>query len=188
MTLAFHPVTPARWEDLETLFEGTSATRNCWCMWWRIAGNAWRDTTKTTRKEAFKKIVMAGAPVGVLAYDGAAPVGWVQTTPRTATPRFNNGRTSKPFKDADLTSTWVLSCFYTVKSHRRQGLMTDLARTACDYAKANAAVAVEAAPIVPKPELQRSDGYVGVVPALERAGFAPVEQRSSQRILMRWTP
>ncbi|MEM1067163.1 MAG: GNAT family N-acetyltransferase [Pseudomonadota bacterium] len=188
MSFAFHPLTAARWADVERLFEDTSATRNCWCMWWRIAGNAWRDTTRASRKKAFRKAVTAGPPPGILAYEGGAPVGWVQATPRTVIPRFNAGRTSKPEREADLQATWALSCFYTAKSHRRRGLMTDLARAACAFAAAEGAKVVDAAPIRSKPELQWSDGYVGLVPALERAGFEPVEPRGKVRVFMRWNP
>ncbi len=157
-------------------------------MWWRIEGNAWRDTTKASRKAAFRDAATAGPPPGILAYDGDAPVGWVQATPRGAIPRFNAGRISKPDRGADLERVWALSCFFTAPSHRRQGLMTDLARAACAFAAARGATVVEAAPIRPKPELQWSDGYVGLVPALERAGFEAVEPRGKVRLFMRWRP
>ena len=158
-------------------------------MWWRIAGNAWRDTTKASRRADLK--ALAGAPVapGLLAYDGDRPVGWVQVTPRSAVPRFNAGRTGKPeTSDADLNKVWVLTCFFTAKSHRRQGLMEALARAACAYAAEHGATAVEAAPLTSGRELQWSDGYVGLPGPLERAGFVTVAARGKARALMRWEP
>jgi hypothetical protein len=35
--LAFHPLTPDRWADLETLFGPRGACCCCWCMAWRLA-------------------------------------------------------------------------------------------------------------------------------------------------------
>ncbi|QBF31305.1 GNAT family N-acetyltransferase [Thalassococcus sp. S3] len=186
MSLAIHPVTPERWEDLETLFASASATRNCWCMWWRIAGNAWRDTTKTSRKADFQTLVETGPPPGLLAYDDDRAVGWVQVSPRSDIPRFNNGRTSKPEPGADLAKVWALSCFFTASGYRGQGLMERLARAACDWAASQGAETVEAAAYAPARPLQRSEGYVGLVVPLTRAGFKPVAQRSDVRVLMRW--
>ena len=188
MSAVIHPLTPERWGDCEALFDRASATRNCWCMWWRIAGNAWRETTKASRKADFHGIAQSGLAPGLLAYDGDTPVGWVQVTPRSAVPRFNAARTAKPQPGTDPGRTWAVTCFFTAPSHRRRGLMTDLARAACAFAAANGADAVEAAALVPKGPLQRSDGYVGLAPALARAGFVPVETRTDIRVLMRWTP
>ena len=185
MTLTVHPLTPNRWTDLETLFQGASATRNCWCMWWRVAGNAWRDTTKTSRKEAFRAAVER-APPGLVGYDGGRPVSWVHITPRADVPRSNNGRMSKTNDDYEFDDTWALSCFYTAPSHRKQGFMAAMARAACYHAQSRGAFWVEAAPIRPTPKLQRSDGFFGIVPALAKAGFQAVEERGPNRILMRW--
>lgn len=185
MTLSVYPLTPDRWTDFETLFTEASGPRNCWCMWWRLAGKDWKASDKATRKGGLKAVVDAGPP-GLVAYDGDVPVGWVQITPRADVPRFNNGRTSKPEPDTCLQSTWALTCFYTARSHRRQGLMAAMARGACFHAVQNGARCVEATPIRPK-ELRRSDGYFGVVPAFERAGFAQIAPRGPNRVLMRWT-
>ena len=185
MTLTVRPLTPDRWTDFEALFGGASATRNCWCMWWRVPGNAWRDTTKDSRKAAFKAAVDI-APPGRLAYDDDHPVGWVHITPRADVPRFNNGRMSKPSDGVDFDRTWAITCFYTAPSHRKQGMMAAMARAACYYAQKNGALRVEAAPMRPKPTLQRSEGYFGIAPALSRAGFDTVETRGENRLLMRW--
>lgn len=188
MSTEIHPLTPDRWDDLEALFTTASATRNCWCMWWRIAGNAWRDTTKASRKADFHEIAQADLPPGLLAYDGETPVGWVQVTPRSAVPRFNATRTGKPQAGGDPDRTWVVTCFFTATSHRNRGLMTELARAACTFAAENGAEAVEAAALAPQKPLQRSDGYFGLASALERAGFVPLEKRTDIRVFMRWTP
>ncbi len=188
MTVEVHPATADRKDDLERLFDSASATRNCSCMWWRIAANAWRDIDRAGRRAAFLEFMKRSPAPGLLAYRDGMPSAWVQITPRAAVPRFNAGRASRPGKDADLTGVWAISCFFTAAGARGTGLMETLARAACDFAAGNGATAVEAAAIDAKPELQWSDGYVGITPVLMRAGFEVVERRGKVRTLLRWVP
>jgi len=34
--LEFHPLTPERWRDLESLFGPRGACGGCWCMFWKL--------------------------------------------------------------------------------------------------------------------------------------------------------
>lgn len=186
--IAFAALTPSRWPDLERLFAGDGITRGCWCMWWRMAAPEWRAADADARRAGFLARVEAGPPPGLLAYRGGDPVGWVQVTPRADVPRFNRARTAKPVEGADLAAVWAVSCFFLRKDARRQGLMTALARAACRHAAGQGAAAVEAAAIELRRKPVWGEGYVGIVPALERAGFRAVERRSPTRVLMRWVP
>lgn len=188
MSLRFAPLTPDLWPVFEAFFAAQSETNNCWCMWWRLPAPEIVARNRDALRRAFRARVEDGPPPGLVAFDGEAPVGWVQVTPRMDVPRFNRGRVSKPEEGADPERVWALSCFFVAKPHRRSGLMTALAEAACGHAAAKGATAVEAAALKPRPALQRSDGFVGLVPALERAGFRAVEDRSAARVLMRWTP
>ena len=188
MNLRFAPLTPDLWPVFEPFFAAQSETNNCWCMWWRLPSQEIVARNRDALRRAFQQRVEDGPPPGVLAFENDTPVGWAQVTPRADVARFNKGRVSKPDEDADLDRVWAVSCFFVARSHRRSGLMTGLAEAACAHAEARGAAAVEAAALKPRPELQRSDGFVGLVPALERAGFRTVEDRSAVRVLMRWTP
>ena len=188
MSLSFAPLTPELWPVFEPFFAAQSETNNCWCMWWRRPATEIAARNRDALREGFRKCVEAGPPPGLVALDGGAPVGWVQITPRADLARFNRGPVVRPASGADLDAVWAVSCFFTAKSHRRQGLMTNLARAACAHAAQNGATAVEAAALKPRPSLQRGEGFVGLVPALVRAGFAEVEERSPTRVLMRWMP
>lgn len=188
MSLRFAPLTPDFWPVFERFFAAQSETNNCWCMWWRVPAPEIGARNRDALRSAFRQRVADGPPPGLMALDGEAPVGWVQVTPRRDVPRFNRGRVSKPDGAADPDRVWALSCFFVAKPYRRTGLMTRLAEAACGFAAGAGADAVEAAALKPRPALQRSDGFVGMAPALERAGFRAVEDRSDVRVLMRWTP
>ncbi len=185
MSAEIHPLTPDRWDDLAELFDSAGVTRGCWCMWWRGTAKDFDRADADAKRASLKAIVQAGPPPGLLAYDGGRAVGWVQVTPRADVPRFNASRTGKPDRGTNLGRVWAITCFFTARDHRGKGLMTALARAALGFAAGQGARAVEAAALLPKSRLQWSDGYVGIVPALERAGFARIEQRTTQRVLMR---
>lgn len=188
MTAVFKPLTPEIWPAFETFFSGQSATNNCWCMWWRLPAQEIVARNRAPLKRAFRERVFEGPPPGLVAFEGDTPVGWVQVTPRSDVGRFNKGRMSRPEVGADPEKVWAVTCFFVAAAHRRTGLMTDLARAACHYAADAGAVAVEAAALRPRATLQRSDGFFGIAPALARAGFREVEDRSDVRVLMRWEP
>ena len=188
MTLRFTPLTPDLWPVFEPFFAAQSETNNCWCMWWRVPSQEIVARNRDALRAAFRQRVEDGPAPGLMALDGETPVGWVQVTPRADVPRFNRGRMSKPEGPVDPERVWALSCFFVSRSARRSGLMTRLATAACSHAAGQGAEAVDAAALKPRPDLQRCDGFVGLVPALERAGFRSVEERSAVRVLMRWTP
>ena len=192
MTVAgttFHPLTPDRFDDLAALFDSDGIARGCWCMHWRGSARDWKAGDAAARRQAFRDRVAAGPPPGILAYRDGAAVGWVQVSPRAEVPRFNAARSARPSPpDADLETVWAVSCFFLRKDVRGQGLMTALARAACGFAAGCGARAVDAAAIAPRRPLIWGDGYVGIVSALQRAGFVAIERRTELRILMRWTP
>src|SRR5262245_65692705 len=85
--LTFHPLTPDRWDDLERLFgPERGADSGCWCMFWRLRRAEFHALGKEKRKAAFRGLVAAGAPLGMLAYDGAQPVGRWPGGPAGAAP------------------------------------------------------------------------------------------------------
>jgi hypothetical protein len=74
MALTCKPVTPARWKDMEALFEGNGVCRGCWCMWNRLPAAAYRAGYGAGNKKAMKALVKAGKTPGLLAYEGGKPV------------------------------------------------------------------------------------------------------------------
>ncbi len=182
------PLTPDRADDLATLFETNSITRGCWCMFWRLPSSEFSSAGRDALRAAFLERIATGPrPPGLLAYDEEGPAAWVQITPRAELPRFEKVPTARPAGDTPA-GTWAVSCFFVRRDRQRQGLMTVLARAACDFALDHGAVAVEAAARRPGGSMAWGAGYVGLVPALSRAGFVEIEERTPRRVLMRWTP
>ena len=69
------------------------------------------------RRAALKKRVEGGEKVGLLAYDGDEPVGWVSVAPR---PSFERLKGPHDFTDAPQ-KVWSVVCFYLKRAYRGAG-------------------------------------------------------------------
>jgi hypothetical protein len=184
--LVIVPLTPERWRDLEQLFgPDRGANSGCWCMWWRLTREAWRQMPKAGRKARLRKVVKKGPPVGLLALRGDAPIGWVQVAPRRATPTFNTSPVAAPADPRDdLDQVWAITCFYIAAAGRRSGVAHALGQAAVRHAFAQGAVAIEACP---KEAGARASGdlYMGTPSIFRRLAFREIARRTPVRPLMR---
>jgi GNAT superfamily N-acetyltransferase len=183
-----HPVTRDRLDDLADLFESNATTRGCWCMWFISPAQevhaGWRNGANRRAFEA-----MAGddgPPLGLLAYEGDTPVGWLATGPRSRYQRAIGPRTRilrdrDPGEDDDV---WLLPCFFVRVGHRRSGVTAALLAAAVERAEAHGATAVEGFPIADG--YQRSpDDYVGRQRRFAECGFTCIAEPSPRRVVMR---
>src|SRR5258708_24240079 len=88
LALEFHPVTPERWQDLETLFGKNGAYGGCWCMGWRISRSEFWKQVNQGNREALKAIVDSGEVPGLLAFCGDPPLALCSVGPRETVPPF----------------------------------------------------------------------------------------------------
>ena len=86
----------------------------------------------------------SGRPPGLLAFDGAAAVGWCELAPRADLGWLAQARYLQP---ADDLPVWSVPCFYVRRTHRRQGVMGALIAAAVAAAAAAGAPALEAYPV-----------------------------------------
>lgn len=187
-TVEIHPVGADRFDDLADLFLSNSTTRGCWCMWfinspdevragWRNGGN----------REAFEAQASGAAPpMGLLAYEGDVPIGWLATGPRSRYPRTISPP-AKILKDRDPAEdddVWLLPCFCVRVGHRRSGVTAALVAAAVEHAEASGAKAVEGFPIA-RGYGKTPDDYVGKQRRFTECGFACVAQPSPRRVVMR---
>src|SRR5215471_13810021 len=182
--LEFHPVTPDRWQDLETLFGKNGAYGGCWCMWWRVTHSQFGQQAGQGNKEALKAVVDSGEVTGILAYAHSQPIAWCSVAPREAFPSLERSRTLKRVDDQPV---WSIVCFYVAKPYRRKGLMAELLRASIDYAGQCGAKIVEGYPIVPKHnDSPPVSTFTGIFSAFEEVGFVEVTRRSEKRPIMRY--
>jgi GNAT superfamily N-acetyltransferase len=184
MTLEVHPLTPDRWDDLAVLFDRPGDARGCWCMYWRVRGSEFDRLWGRGARAAFREVVEAGPPPGLLAYRDGRPVGWCAVAPRETYPRILRSPVLRP---ADETpACWAVVCFYVERGERRGGVAAVLLDAAVERAAAGGAEAVEGYPKdTGGGRRHANELFVGSVPMFRRAGFEEVGRRSPTRPIMR---
>jgi len=181
--LEFHPLTPERWRDFETLFGERGACGGCWCMWWRIARAQYERQKGAENRKALKKLVDGGHTPGIIAYQNGQPIAWCSVAPRESYPVLERSRILKP---VDEKPVWSVVCFFVMKEHRRSGLLVKLLKAAIDFVREQGGRVVEGYPV--EPQKKQADAFVwtGLASAFVRAGFEEVERRSETRPIMRY--
>ncbi|SON55895.1 Acetyltransferase (GNAT) family protein [Hartmannibacter diazotrophicus] len=186
--IAIRPLTPDLWADFETVFGPQGACYGCWCTYFRLAAAERKLLGSAERKDFMHKRVDAGPPPGLLAYDGAAPFGWVQVGPRSELPGWNTPRTvARPLdpQDAEDPHVWAVSCFFMLSKYRGQGLSHAILQGAIKHAREAGARLLEACPMDHAKQAKSVGLYVGSTSVFRKAGFEEVALRKAGRPLMR---
>ena len=186
--LAIHPLTPQRWPDLEAVFaaRGCSQARGCWCMYYRESGaqpeRAPGVSLAQSRREAFKALVDAGVPTGLLAYRGREPVGWLSIGPREDYAKLKN---SPVMKAVDDEPAWSVICFVVPAEHRGQGVARALLDGAIAFARKNRIRLLESYPVDKAGRSGDENLWFGPKSMYDAAGFEEVARRKPQRPVVR---
>lgn len=182
-----HPLTPGRFADFETVL-GKSGVSGCWCMYWILpSAKEFRAGAEggadAPNRAAFRAIVDAGPPPGLIAYCGGAPVAWARVTPRAALPGLTR---SRRFKSPDQgPEIWSISCFRVLAGWRGKGLTGALIGAAIPFARDHGARVLEAYANDPQVRKSPEAVYTGLASTFARAGFYEVERRAPDKVLMR---
>jgi GNAT superfamily N-acetyltransferase len=181
--IAFHPLTPDRWNDFASLFGKHGACGGCWCMWWRIARSRYNEQKGEKNRRAMKAIVQAGEVPGILAYDGDEPIAWCAVAPRSSFPVIERSRILKPVDDEPV---WSIPCFFVAKKYRRKGVSVKLIEAAVNFARKRGGRIIEGYPVEPLKNQPDAFVWTGLAAAFRKAGFREVARRSETRPIMRF--
>ena len=178
-----HPLTPHRWDDLERLFGPSGACWGCWCMYWRIKRKEMEANGSAGNRRALRKLVLSGAEPGLLAYEGAEPVGWCSVGPRET---YGSLERSHVLRRIDDRPVWSLVCLFVARGHRGSGVASELVAAAVRHAGRRGATTIEAYPRDPGGgRLSSLSSYMGTPALFEAAGFHEVARPSDTRVVMR---
>ena len=189
-SLTIHPLTPERWPDFATLFQRGGPQNMCWCMWWRLPPKTMNSHTRAENRADFQAVVESGSrPPGLLAYDGAEAVGWIAIAPRSEvgarfTPR------ARVYRVLDEVPVWSVTCFFTRRDHRGQGVSTALLEAAIAFAFGYGAPMIEAYPVIPAEDQPVSEysAFTGTLPLFLKAGFTEAARPTPGRAIVRRAP
>lgn len=178
------PATSDRWPDLQVVFGTRGDPSWCFCQFFLTTGSSYEESADRNRQALCTQLSQQPPP-GLLAYAGAAPVGWVQVGPRALFPRIT---TNKATAALDSEGVWRCTCFVVRVGHRRHGVARALLAGAIDFAREHAARILEAHPVdvsakggpVPSASL-----YHGTLSMFADAGFGEVLRTRPDRPVVR---
>ncbi|WP_232338415.1 GNAT family N-acetyltransferase [Lysobacter soli] len=131
---------------------------------------AWEAAKGEPNREAFRKLVNAGAASGVLAFVDDEAAGWCGIGPRAEFPRVDRSKSLVRQWSAD---TWSLNCLYVPPRWRGVGVARALVAAAVELARQRGATEVEAYPQSLAPGERQAGAFVwtGVPSLYEPLGF-----------------
>ena len=188
MVISTELLTPERWPDFEDLFGKQGACYGCWCTAFRLPPAVRRENNHERNRDHMHRRVEEGPPPGILAFDGAKAIGWMQVGPRPDIPQWNNaGRASAPFEAGEEAdpSVWAISCFFIRSGARGKGLTHTLVSAGIDHARKAGARYLEACPMDQSKNSRSLGLFVGSTRVFEKAGFQRIAERKSGRPLVR---
>jgi GNAT superfamily N-acetyltransferase len=184
LELQFHPVTPGRWADFESLFGERGACGGCWCMWWRLERSRFQKQKGAGNRREMKRIIDSGEVPGLLAYSRGRPIAWCAVAPREKYTALERSRILARIDDAPA---WSIVCLFVDREFRNRGVSVELLGAALAYAKKKGAKVVEGYPVAPKQkDYPPAFAFTGLASAFLKAGFVEVARRSETRPIMRY--
>jgi GNAT superfamily N-acetyltransferase len=152
-------------------------------MYFRLPRAEWTAGCGKDNQAAFRRIVRRGEEPGLLAYDGATPIGWCAIAPREEYGGLARSRILKPI---DERPVWSITCFYVARSHRRRGVTVALLEAAAKFVARKGGTWLEGYPAEPgSGGWPDAYAYHGTVAAFTKAGFREVARPSKTRAIMR---
>ena len=159
------------WVDFERLFEKHSGVQGgCWCMFYHVT-EGWSKRSPQQNKVEKRVLVNNGKAHGMLVYHEGKPVGWCQFGPSKELPRIDNMRSYKRSREREL---WRITCFFTDRDYRRNGVASEALRSALHFMKEHGVKVVEAYPVDVRKRRSSSMLWNGTPELFEAAGFTKV--------------
>ncbi len=152
-------------------------------MVWRLRRAEWERGKGSGNRAAFRRVVRAGPPPGILGYAGEKAIAWCAVAPREVYVQLERSRVLKRIDDEPV---WSVSCLFVARSHRRRGVSSALLRAATAFAANAGARIVEGYPVEPtSAKMADVFAWMGTASAFRAAGFEEVARGSPKRPIMR---
>lgn len=191
--LAIVPANQASCEDLQLVFGERGTGFVCQCQRYKLEPReSFGAVPRTERMLRLWDQTDCGNPEsdqtsGLVAYLDSEPVAWCAVEPR---PEYSGltrvFRVPWEGRDEDRTDTsvWAVTCLYTRKGYRRQGISRALAKAAVEFARSRGARALEAYPITTTNVIDE-ELHVGTPRTFAEAGMIEVSAPTKRRMVMR---
>jgi GNAT superfamily N-acetyltransferase len=188
VSIDVQPATAGRFDDVATMLGPKNPDSSvCWCLSHRVGSKTNRELVGRARGEYVRKLCSRKVAPGVLGYQDDEVVGWAAVAPRAELPFAR----STKIPHVDQLPVWSVWCIRVRPGHRGKGLSRSLLDGAVEYARSQAAPAIEGYPVDNKGmKVDPTMAYVGTRALFESAGFTKAADTDSvsggfPRVLMR---
>ncbi|HEU4912202.1 MAG TPA: GNAT family N-acetyltransferase [Actinomycetes bacterium] len=188
MSIEVRPATAERFGDVATMLGPRRPDASvCWCLSHRLDAKTNRALVGPARREYVRKLCAREVAPGVLGFLADDVVGWAAVAPRAELPFAR----STKIPHVDELPVWSVWCIRVRPGHRGNGFSRALLDGAVEYARSQAAPAVEGYPVDNRGrKVDVTMAYVGTRALFEAAGFTKAADTSSvsggfPRVLMR---
>jgi GNAT superfamily N-acetyltransferase len=184
-SMEIRPADQGSIEDLRDLFCTDRAAAGCWCMWFIVPVREYHAAGGAGNRARLRELAaLSELPVGLIAYQDGAPVGWCAVGPRSRYVRAIRTPTYEGRDPQEDDAVWLLPCLFVRKEARRSGLSEQLVKAAVRLAQKHGAVALEAFPHAGQARRSK-DTQVGFEAVFSRCGFAVIRRPAASRVVMR---
>jgi GNAT superfamily N-acetyltransferase len=183
--LTFEPLTMNNWKKFVQLFGTKGACGNCWCMFYRLKPQTFKEGKKNNgNRDAMKEVICEGQPAGLMAFHKDEPIAWCAFAPREAFIKLENSRVHKRIDDK---AVWSIPCTFIAKNYRRKGVSVALLKGVIAFSRSKGIKIIEAYPAIPtQQKLPDSFAWIGLYKSFEKAGFTIVDRTSKNRPMVRY--
>lgn len=175
------------WDDFILLFGKHRGVRGgCWCTHYLCYSSEYDKMAKDERRDYHHDLIEAGICTGILIYSDSQPVGWCQAGKPDVLKRFNRGRDYSKLEIPDYDKPdWRISCIFTDKDCRKQGIGRFAVESALDYIKKAGGGVVEVFPFDLAYRGITKTQHNGSVKLYESLGFKEITRLGKNTVLMR---
>jgi GNAT superfamily N-acetyltransferase len=170
---------PERVADFRRVHSDENGAGWCRCVaWWVPAWDGWGERTAEENAALREALCAGGEYDGLLAYDGADPVGWCQLGPRD--------RLEKLVAQLELEpdpAVWAVTCFLVVPAARRRGVAAALLHAAVEEARTQGASRLEGYPRAAAED--PGELWTGPAELYLRAGFEEIRPGTPRSVFSR---
>lgn len=194
--LDVRPLRADDWGDLVSLFGTRGDPAWCWCQYFATDDGSYsqgsrQERVRRNKPALLRQVRSSDRPLGVLAREGAEPVGWLALGPRQSYPRLARSRRTAEDTalEPDEERLWSTTCFVVKVGKRRRGVSGALLAAGIELARERGATVLEGHPVDVAGRGGGSTGsadlYHGAASVFRRHGFREVSRTSPTRPVMR---
>ncbi|MEU4196030.1 GNAT family N-acetyltransferase [Kribbella sp. NPDC026611] len=181
--LTVRALSPETWDAFADLAERHNGVwGGCWCTYFQTMHNE-KTFDAASNRELKHRLVIEGRAHAALVFDGERAVGWLEYGTPAELPNINHRKEYE--RDLERLPDYRMTCFFTDRNYRRQGVSATALRGALDLIAQSGGGVVEAYPQdTGGKRITASFLYNGTRSLFEQTGFTYLRPKGKNHCTM----